>query len=212
MRKFSLSRAPETAWPDSVRAADGREFSIDADFRTVLKCLRVFKEPDLRPGEKVYLLLRWFFNGETVPGASGLFLDFVLGGKACDGGDGARDMDFEQDADAIYASFLTAYGLDLTEIPFLHWYKFLALLGTLTEDAPLMRRIALRKLDTSKLRGKDRQRAEQAKQAVRLKAESMSEAEAALQRELDAAMAEGRDPADILQRISAFYGGEDDGE
>ncbi len=37
-------------------------------------------------------------------------------------------IDFEIDSDLIYAAFLQQYGIDLVDIPEMHWHKFLALL------------------------------------------------------------------------------------
>lgn len=65
-----------------------------------------------------------------MPGGLEKFIGFAFG-ESGSPSEQPRMMDFEQDADAIYASFLMAYGMDLTEIPFLHWYKFLVLLRLL---------------------------------------------------------------------------------
>lgn len=47
-------------------------------------------------------------------------------------------IDFEQDAGAIYASFMQAYNIDLLkEIGFLHWENFLQLLINLPDDTKL---------------------------------------------------------------------------
>ncbi len=43
-----------------------------------------------------------------------------------DGSAGGKVVDFEQDADLIFAAFYERYGIDLTEKD-LHWHKFLAL-------------------------------------------------------------------------------------
>ena len=43
-------------------------------------------------------------------------------------------IDYELDADYIYAAFLSQYGIDLCDIEYLHWYKFLALLKGLKND------------------------------------------------------------------------------
>lgn len=197
MNSFSLSRKTEKAFPEAVKAG-GREYAIDANCRTVLRCLRVLEDEGLRPGEKAYLLMRWFFRGAAVPDAVRVFADFVLQGR--DAEEGPPRMDFEQDADAIYASFLQAYGIDLTEIPRLHWYKFMALLGTLGEDTPLMRRIALRELDVSRLSGEERARAERAQRAVALE-EKMSAGEKALRDELNRALAAGENPDRVLAKL-----------
>lgn len=39
----------------------------------------------------------------------------------------ARIIDFRVDSDLIYAAFLQQYGIDLIDVPELHWHKFLAL-------------------------------------------------------------------------------------
>lgn len=40
---------------------------------------------------------------------------------------------YELDAPYIYAAFLSQYGVDLTEVQFLHWWKFKALFASLEE-------------------------------------------------------------------------------
>lgn len=40
-------------------------------------------------------------------------------------------IDFRIDSDLIYAAFMQQYGIDLVDIPELHWHKFLALLNGL---------------------------------------------------------------------------------
>lgn len=136
MHEFSLSHIPRKAWPGAVFGENGQSYEVDADFRTVLKCLRVLRDEDIRERDRLYLLKQWFFRGQDVPGGLETFIGFAFGECREPSGQ-PRMMDFEQDADAIYASFLMAYGMDLTEIPFLHWYKFLVLLRLLGEDTPL---------------------------------------------------------------------------
>lgn len=46
-------------------------------------------------------------------------------------------LDYELDADLIYAAFLGQYGIDLCEVEELHWHKFLALLSGLNESTKL---------------------------------------------------------------------------
>jgi hypothetical protein len=43
-------------------------------------------------------------------------------------------LDYELDADYIYAAFLSQYGIDLCEIEDLHWHKFLALFKGLRDE------------------------------------------------------------------------------
>lgn len=44
---------------------------------------------------------------------------------------GVRVLDYAADGDYIYAAFVQQYGIDLIEVPELHWHKFLALLNGL---------------------------------------------------------------------------------
>lgn len=46
-------------------------------------------------------------------------------------------IDYELDADLIYAAFLGQYGIDLIDVEELHWHKFLALLKGLNEATKL---------------------------------------------------------------------------
>ena len=170
----------------------------------MLKCLRVLRDEDIRERDRLYLLKQWFFRGQAVPGGLETFIGFAFGECREPSGQ-PRMMDFEQDADAIYASFLMAYGMDLTEIPFLHWYKFLVLLRLLGEDTPLEKRIALRGMDTSKLKGEARIRAERAQQAVALR-EPASAREEAVRQEITRALEEGKNPSEIIRRM----GGDED--
>lgn len=47
---------------------------------------------------------------------------------------GQRVIDFEQDALLIYASFYQQYGIDLHKQNDLHWYKFMSLLSSLSQE------------------------------------------------------------------------------
>lgn len=198
MNNFSISRPRAKVLPEKVVADDGREYSVDADFRTVLRCIRVCTDPDVEPKDALYMLMMWFYGGAIVPNAMELFVRFITTGDS-DDADPAK-MDFEQDADAIYSSFMMDYGIDLLDIEFLHWYKFQALLGGLSEKTALQGRIQLRELDTSHLKGKDKLKAEKAKRRVQL-IERISAEEEALCDELEKVLAEGKDPSEVLKKL-----------
>jgi len=53
-------------------------------------------------------------------------------------GGGERVLDYDIDADYIYAAFLQVYGIDLVEVE-LHWHKFSALLSALPEDTLIVK-------------------------------------------------------------------------
>lgn len=63
--------------------------------------------------------------------------------------DAVNVIDFDEDANLIYASFLQAYGIDLYDVDpeGLHWYKFRALLQGIPPDTQLSRLIEIRAYD-----------------------------------------------------------------
>ena len=78
-------------------------------------------------------------------------------------------FDFAADSELIFASFLAEYGIDLTT-EHMHWFKFMALLKSLSPDSPLMRTVRLRQTDTSEIEDdKLRRQIRRAKNAVRIK-------------------------------------------
>lgn len=198
MNNLSLSRRKAKVLPETVTAEDGKEYSIDADFRTVLRCVRVCTDPEVEAKDAIYMILMWFFKGVVVPSPMELFCAFISD-ETDDDGEPPK-MDFEQDADAIYASFMMDYRVDLFEVDYLHWYKFRALLAGLSEGTALQERIRLRDLDTSGLKGKEKVRAERAKRKVAL-IERTTPEDDALCDELEKALADGRDPSEVLKKL-----------
>lgn len=49
----------------------------------------------------------------------------------------AIPLDYSIDGDLIYSAFMEQYGIDLINIPELHWHKFLALLNGLNDNVKL---------------------------------------------------------------------------
>ena len=64
-------------------------------------------------------------------------------------------INYELDADLIYAAFLGQYGIDLCDVEELHWHKFLALLGGLNESTKLREVMGYRCYEKSSARDKD---------------------------------------------------------
>lgn len=199
---FSLSSKTERQFGQEIEREDGSLVPIDPDFRTVLKCIRILGDPDAPDRDKMYMLCRAFFKGAYHEDALTLFLEFLSTGEQPDGEPPV--MDFEQDADAIYSSFMMQYHIDLVDIPFLHWRKFSALMSGLGEGTEIQTRIALRKLDTSKMKGEEKIRLDKAKRRVALK-ERMSAEEQELQKELDKVLAAGGNPSAALSALQAYY-------
>ena len=203
MNNFSLSRSRDKVLAEHVEDAWGNRYVIDPDFRTVLRCLRVLTDPDVSTEDALYLLMLWFFKGVYVADAVGLFAAFLRDDEQEHDSEPPM-MDYEQDADVIYASFLREYGIDLLDTS-MHWAKFRALLSGLSEHSALAARMRIRDTDTKNLKGKDKVRAERAKRRVALK-ERISAEEKSIQEELERALAAGEDPAPILAKIRNMGG------
>lgn len=204
---FSLSHKRELVLPTSVWQ-DEKEYPVNADFRQILRCFRLEKDPHVAQRHKVLLMCKAFYAcplEELPPDPLALLWDFVAAyAKDMEKVPGSAPMDYEYDADAIYASFLQQYGIDLLTVPFLHWYAFSALLEGLCEHTPLMDRLQTRGMDTKSLKGKDRQRAEAAKRNAQIKPKKTkaSQEERAAQRELSAALKHGGDVTAVIQKLT----------
>lgn len=139
------------ALPNTVEV-DGELFSINTDFRYWLKyAIDITK---LQPGEVysvAYLfkndvprlnsfeaLNRFAFPKTEIPRQIGSFSDEII-------------LDYEIDADLIYAAFLGQYGIDLLAKD-MHWYVFVALLKGLNDSTKLREVMGYRsyKKDTRK--------------------------------------------------------------
>ena len=68
---------------------------------------------------------------------------------------GPRGYDFRVDAEALLASFRTAYGIDL-DTAHLHWWTFRRLMFGLPRDTPFMERVHYRVADVSGLSKRER--------------------------------------------------------
>ena len=73
-----------------------------------------------------------------------IFKQFIITDKKSDD-DGKKYMDFKQDADYIYASFLLDYGVDLIEQQgCLDWRRFAAMLGGLSDRTKMREVMSIR--------------------------------------------------------------------
>lgn len=219
MIEFSLSRSREKLLPEKIiLPGTDVEISVDADYRTILKCFRILQDCDIPEHEKQYMLNECFFrgfDGFVIPDEVRLelFMAFVReDGQEMDDSDPCP-TDYEQDADAIYCSFLQQYGIDLIDIPFLHWRKFTALLGGLSDKTPFVSRIQLREADASKIKD-PREKAKllraQRRVALREKTVPLSAEEEAARNDLDKAL-ESEDFSNLPEILRRLRGDDDAG-
>ena len=118
----------------------GTQWDIDPDFRQVLRILEAMADPDLAEGEKALVLLYDLYVdfGDMPPAlyqqaldAATDFIDHGMGGgnteesRADRARDGARVMDWAQDAPLIFPAVNRVAGFEVRGAPFLHWWTFL---------------------------------------------------------------------------------------
>lgn len=162
--EFSLSRTNEQNFPDKIRSADGKFYRIRADARTILTIFRLLTDNSVMAQHKPLLIQRLFFITETPTDGFQLLLDFLgFTGET----QNEPQFDYEYDATEIYADFLRYYGIDLMNDS-IHYKRFVILLANLPSDSALKKKIELRFADTSKLKGKEREKMEAEKAKVQL--------------------------------------------
>lgn len=162
MNKVSLSRKPDEFMPTTVNV-NGVTYAIRWGHRSILNIFNLLSDPEIEDRHKKMKAVQLFYP-ESIPPIEDAFEAFTEFVKTPEKRTdiSAACIDFEFDADVIYASFLQQYGIDLFSTT-LHWYAFTALLGGLGENTALAQRLALRELDTSKFKGKAKTRATIAK-------------------------------------------------
>lgn len=150
-------------------AYQGREYPIDLSYDNVLRFYQLLDDADFDESEKIIAAFHIFFDEEVPDDPEFLMNVFQLLGEYVSaspyGGDTAssqgnqapiRYFSFQQDAPAIYASFMDQYGIDLIEEQGkLHWDKFKALLDGLGPETQFRRIVAIRQRTTDDLEGEE---------------------------------------------------------
>ncbi len=115
---------------------DGVRYKINSDFRYWIRFELLISDEDISPREKRGALEKIAF--QTVPPDPELW-EFILWFYQCGkvpqksknrGGDSKKQAavySFEYDDGYIFSAFLEQYGIDLTSIEYLHWWKFRSL-------------------------------------------------------------------------------------
>lgn len=157
-------------FPDYVVVNDKR-VRIVTDFREYIKLIDLLKDDEVNTIEKAELIMSWFLDEPTGEFSECLqaLSDFVTnyrGRETRSNREEENDQESEeqhntpvisynQDAPYIIAGFLECYGIDLTEVPYMHWWKFQMLIDGMNEDCELKKRMGYRSIDLSKIKDKE---------------------------------------------------------
>lgn len=171
-----------TDTPLSAIKFDGETYQINLAFDNVIKYLELVEDD----GENKELeALKLFFGDQEIP----LDPDFIESSfklinetitKSAYQGNSSNDWSmniapqhiysYEQDADAIYSSFMMQYHIDLLkERGKMHWCVFRALFDGLGEDTPIQRIIELRQKNLADVPDEQRGKVMQLQQYYALK-------------------------------------------
>ena len=121
---------------------DGKEYNLKTDFRNCLKAIMAFEDEELTGSEKAVIMLELLYEeipenlDEAVKKAI-LFLD--CGEQDEDKKVGSqkssnRLYSFSKDAKYIYSAIKQTHGIDLENVEYLHWWKFVYLFLDLNPD------------------------------------------------------------------------------
>lgn len=120
---------------------DGKEYSIDTDFRTSLQIIMAFEDANLTSYEQSAIMLKLLY-GDVIPPniekAQELAIKFLNygsdDGEGVSSGESERLYSFSKDAKYIYSAIKGTHGIDLETVDYLHWWKFCYLFLDLNED------------------------------------------------------------------------------
>lgn len=140
--------------PDSVEIG-GIEYKLNTDFRIGIKAESVLTDktrpeeskveemirlyfpvcPPWQYGKEIVSAIIWFYTGEDVESNKKR--------RSMDGEE-KRHFSFEHDSALVFSAFYQQYGVDLSEIEYMHWWKFKAMFASLSEETQLVKVIQYR--------------------------------------------------------------------
>ena len=109
----------------------GKVWSINSDFRDVLRTLTAFEDPDVSDEEKAFICLHNTYpDFEKIPKADlqaafDAAVAFIDHGSQSDGHLSPRTMDWTQDANLIFPAVNKAAGFEVRGVDYMHWWTFM---------------------------------------------------------------------------------------
>ncbi len=168
-------------FPEEVKV-NGEYYPIVTDFREWIRFTELVEDDSVPWRIKCGLLLQWYLDQvpEDIEAAIYALGDFLMCKRMYqddleDEEEGQQKrgkpvFSFSEDAGCIYAAFREAYGIDLQQIDYMHWWEFRSLFDWLPDSTEIKQRIMYRSIDPGTIRDKDeRKRIKKIQRAVALK-------------------------------------------
>lgn len=145
---------------------EGGEYEIDTDFRAGILFEQLMRDRTVDKPFQMAATLQLYYGDDIPPNKSEAYkavVEFYLCGRQLSekkdsnarGAIGKRRMnriyDFEVDAALFFAAFLAQYRIDLNEIEYLHWWKFMALFEGIDRSSELHRVMEIRQTDVGSI-------------------------------------------------------------
>lgn len=105
---------------------------------------------------------------------------------------------FKYDDELIYSAFLDQYGVDLNDIPYLHWWKFKAMFKALKSDNKIVEIMGYRSMDLNSIKDKNKKEFYKKMQDLYKLPEIINKDELEKQKALEDALLNGGDLSSIL--------------
>lgn len=166
----------------------GREYRIITDFREWIRFTDMLKDKEIPISVKASFMLQMFEENVefseslTIQDILSAFSKFLSCAEETEAEQEAppRSMreilSYKVDAPYIIAAFFQCYGLDLIEIPYMHWWKFKALFNGLSDETEIKRRMFYRSVNLSEVKDKEeRKRIRKIQQQIMLPQEALSD-------------------------------------
>lgn len=169
---------------------DGTEYPIQWDFRTSIYFELLMQDDELSDSDKIREALDLYYpktKPRDLKKAVEKLIWFYRCGKEPEESRHTQDdgsetthkqvYSFEHDADYIYAAYLAEYGIDLTEIEDLHWWKFRALFRALPDSCEFVKIMGYRSMKISSKMSKEQRAFYRKMQAIHALPTSQKERE-----------------------------------
>ena len=131
---------------------DGKKYYINTDFRVWVEIDALLRNGNCQKA----LLLAFNEIPEDIKKAMECLILFLcLEQKGKGKARKERLYDFKEDSGLILSSFLREYNIDL-RTEYLHWYTFITLLFTLSDDAPFSKAFYYRSRDPFSVKARER--------------------------------------------------------
>ncbi len=212
---------------------EGLSYEIDADFRTMIEVENLImgkgitEEQEIFAREimgynpemsledactnaKYYEALNLFYRGR-IPENLELAVEKLVWFYGCGKSDreskkkgGKKPLySYKCDFDYINAGFLQDYKMDLFEIDFLHWWKFVSLFSALKDDCKIREIMGYRGADLKNLDKEQRKRVREMQKVYALPEEEMTKEEEEMKNKLRDALLNGGDVDEVLRSKEA---------